>query len=152
MSPPLGLLPETPAALALACVLDAAVALGVLARAELAPLAGRTVAIEVCDLGVRLRIGYDGRRFYSSRAWPDVVVRADLAALGSLLARTADPDTLFFERRLTVTGDTELGLVVKNALDAVDWRAAGCKTARGLCASLGVGGWLTSRGSRRPAS
>ena len=40
---------------------------------------------------------------------------------GYLALRREDPDTLFFTRRLVMTGDTELGLVVKNALDAIDW-------------------------------
>lgn len=29
-----------------------------------------------------------------------------------------DADTLFFQRRLRISGDTELGLIVKNWLDA----------------------------------
>ena len=37
-----------------------------------------------------------------------------------LLARREDPDTLFFSRRLVSEGDTELGLIVKNLLDALD--------------------------------
>ena len=32
------------------------------------------------------------------------------------------PDTLFFTRRLVLEGDTELGLEIKNALDALAWR------------------------------
>ena len=35
--------------------------------------------------------------------------------------RREDADTLFFTRRLVMTGDTELGRVVKNALDSIDW-------------------------------
>ncbi|MGB7997639.1 MAG: SCP2 sterol-binding domain-containing protein, partial [Photobacterium halotolerans] len=35
-------------------------------------------------------------------------------------ARKVDPDTLFFQRRLTMQGDTELGLAVKNLLDSLD--------------------------------
>jgi predicted lipid carrier protein YhbT len=34
------------------------------------------------------------------------------------------PTPLFFARRLVVEGDTELGLTVKNLLDAIDWEAA----------------------------
>ena len=34
--------------------------------------------------------------------------------------REEDPDTLFFSRRLSMEGDTELGLVVKNSLDALE--------------------------------
>lgn len=35
--------------------------------------------------------------------------------------RLEDPNTLFFYRRPTIDGDTELGLLVKNSLDAMDW-------------------------------
>jgi predicted lipid carrier protein YhbT len=34
--------------------------------------------------------------------------------------RKEDPDTLFFSRRLLMEGDTELGLLVKNTLDALE--------------------------------
>ena len=37
-----------------------------------------------------------------------------------LAQRQQDPDTLFFNRRLVMEGDTELGLVVKNTLDALE--------------------------------
>jgi predicted lipid carrier protein YhbT len=40
--------------------------------------------------------------------------------LGRLAARKEDPDTLFFSRRLVMEGDTELGLLIKNTLDAID--------------------------------
>ncbi|MGL6041779.1 MAG: ubiquinone anaerobic biosynthesis accessory factor UbiT, partial [Deefgea sp.] len=30
-------------------------------------------------------------------------------------------DTLFFQRRLSITGDTELGLTLKNLMDATDF-------------------------------
>ena len=37
-----------------------------------------------------------------------------------LATRKEDPDTLFFNRRLLVEGDTELGLVAKNTLDSIE--------------------------------
>lgn len=37
-----------------------------------------------------------------------------------LASRREDPDTLFFQRRLSIEGDTEVGLQVKNLIDAVD--------------------------------
>ena len=43
-----------------------------------------------------------------------------------LVARQEDPDTLFFNRELLIEGDTELGLVVKNMLDAVEWPKLPC--------------------------
>ena len=42
-----------------------------------------------------------------------------------LASRSEDPDTLFFQRRLTIEGETETGLLLKNLLDGLeyDWRA-----------------------------
>lgn len=37
-----------------------------------------------------------------------------------LASRQEDPDTLFFRRRLRITGDTELGLAIKNLIDGMD--------------------------------
>ena len=37
-----------------------------------------------------------------------------------MATRRVDPDTLFFERRLSIDGDTETGLRLKNLLDAVE--------------------------------
>nr|WP_085285425.1 SCP2 sterol-binding domain-containing protein [Colwellia chukchiensis] len=37
-----------------------------------------------------------------------------------IAGRKQDPDTLFFQRRLQIEGDTELGLAVKNLIDALD--------------------------------
>ncbi|MCL1125869.1 ubiquinone anaerobic biosynthesis accessory factor UbiT [Shewanella surugensis] len=37
-----------------------------------------------------------------------------------IAGRKEDPDTLFFQRRLKIEGDTELGLEVKNVIDAID--------------------------------
>ena len=37
-----------------------------------------------------------------------------------LARRQEDPDTLFFSRRLSMEGDTELGLLVKNTMDAIE--------------------------------
>ena len=37
-----------------------------------------------------------------------------------IAGRKQDPDTLFFQRRLKIEGDTEIGLEVKNLIDAID--------------------------------
>ncbi len=37
-----------------------------------------------------------------------------------IAAHKPDPDTLFFQRRLVIEGDTELGLYVKNLMDAIE--------------------------------
>jgi predicted lipid carrier protein YhbT len=51
---------------------------------------------------------------------PDLVIRATATDYWSLVTRQEDPDTLFFTRRLKLEGDTELGLLVKNTLDALE--------------------------------
>jgi predicted lipid carrier protein YhbT len=46
-----------------------------------------------------------------------------------LATRRVDPDTLFFERRLLIEGDTETGLRLKNVLDAIGlprWLSGSC--------------------------
>lgn len=51
---------------------------------------------------------------------PDLTISASAHDFVLLAQRQQDPDTLFFSRRLSMQGDTELGLVVKNALDALE--------------------------------
>lgn len=46
-------------------------------------------------------------------------VRADSTAMLQLMLQQVDPDTLFFQRKLLITGDTELGLQLKNLFDTV---------------------------------
>ncbi|MCE0493317.1 ubiquinone anaerobic biosynthesis accessory factor UbiT [Vibrio salinus] len=51
----------------------------------------------------------------------DVTFSGNLNDLVLIAGRKEDPDTLFFQRRLVIEGDTELGLEVKNLLDNVDF-------------------------------
>lgn len=85
-------------------------------------LMGRIVSIKVSDAGL------DGRIRLSSIGFlpvlgdaPEVTISACAWDYYRLARRLEDPDTLFFSRRLTIDGDTELGLLVKNTLDAIDW-------------------------------
>jgi predicted lipid carrier protein YhbT len=119
----LGLLPEAPPAHMFALALNAGICFGLVSRDALEPLSGKTVSLETTDLGTRVRLAYDGNRFkaYRGRAPADLTIRSSVSGYLALALRREDPDTLFFTRRLVMTGDTELGLVVKNALDAIDW-------------------------------
>lgn len=85
---------------------------------------GRVVSIRVADLGVDCRVRLAAIGFVPARGRPDVAIRASAADYLRLARREEDPDTLFFARRLAIEGDTELGLAVKNALDAVEWSTA----------------------------
>lgn len=50
----------------------------------------------------------------------DVCISGELSAFTQLANRNCDPDSLFFQRRLCIEGDTELGLQVKNLIDTVE--------------------------------
>lgn len=50
----------------------------------------------------------------------DLTIRASAHDFLLLAQRQEDPDTLFFSRRLSMEGDTELGLLVKNTIDAIE--------------------------------
>ena len=119
----LQLLPEAPPAHALALALNAGILFGLVSRSVLDPLQGKMVSLEATDLGTRVRVTYDGNRFtaYAGGAPADLTIRSTVSGFLALGLRREDPDTLFFTRRLVMTGDTDLGLVVKNALDAIDW-------------------------------
>lgn len=84
------------------------------------PLVGRRYAIRVKDLGLTLRFTVTARGFAPDSGTPDLTISATARDFLLLLARREDPDTLFFSRRLVSEGDTELGLIVKNLLDALD--------------------------------
>ncbi|HRE18420.1 MAG TPA: SCP2 sterol-binding domain-containing protein [Rhodocyclaceae bacterium] len=116
-------LPQWPHAAALCLALNAAARLGILPADELEALEGKHFAVEVTDSGGIARFGVRNGWFVPDFAevTPDLSFRAKLAAYLQLLNRQEDPDTLFFQRALVVEGDTELGLRVKNMLDAVDW-------------------------------
>lgn len=82
----------------------------------------RVVAIQVSDAGLDCRISLTSIGFLPAlRGAPEVTIRACAGDYYRLARRLEDPDTLFFSRRLTIDGDTELGLLVKNLLDAIDW-------------------------------
>ena len=84
------------------------------------PLVGRRYAIRVKDLGLVLRFTVGTRGFAPDSGAPDLTISATARDFLLLIARREDPDTLFFSRRLVSEGDTELGLTVKNLLDALE--------------------------------
>ncbi len=92
-----------------------------LAEGELEFLEGRWLSIHVRDIGLLWYTSVvDGRLVVSQQADADVSFSADASDLLMFAARKQDPDTLFFQRRLVIEGDTELGLYVKNLMDAIE--------------------------------
>ena len=86
-------------------------------------MAGKLVCLRVTDGGLTLlfTLTEKGFRPAVSSARPDLMISAKARDFIALALREEDPDTLFFSRRLLMEGDTDLGLLVKNTLDAVDW-------------------------------
>jgi len=107
-------------------------------------LEGRCLAIEIEDLGWRWPIGLrQGRLQVLGRdRGADVTIRGQSPAFLAMAGKLEDPDTLFFQRRLAIEGDTELGLGVKNFLDGLDEERLplparlGLRAARDLHAGL----------------
>jgi len=88
---------------------------------ELDFLEGRWLSIEVRDIGLKWFTSVQNERLIVSDAeQADVSFSADASDLLMIAARKQDPDTLFFQRRLVIEGDTELGLYVKNLMDAIE--------------------------------
>nr|WP_277612210.1 SCP2 domain-containing protein [Yersinia pestis] len=88
---------------------------------ELAFLESRWLKIEVRDLALQWFVTVEnGKLLVSQQADADVSFSGDANDLILIAARKEDPDTLFFQRRLRIEGDTELGLYVKNLMDAID--------------------------------
>lgn len=91
------------------------------------PLRGRWLRIELLApesrlpftpsaAGWNVTLGRDGLLVSAGPVEWDVRIAAQLDDFVLLANQQADPDTLFFQRRLVIEGDTELGLVVKNLI------------------------------------
>ncbi len=89
----------------------------------LTTLEGKRVCIRVTDTPVQLhlRVTKGALAVAATPEEPHVTLRGRLADFARLATRAEDPDTLFFQRRLSLEGETETGLAIKNALDALEW-------------------------------
>lgn len=131
-----GRLPHLPVSAALAAGLNLA-AWPTLRALDWQALNGRRFCVHVRDLGLRayISIGPDGfAAQVNERA--DVTFAATAEDFARLALRLEDPDTLFFNRRLLIEGDTDLGLRAKNMLDAVELERIAATMP------LGAGRWL----------
>ncbi|MDO8294566.1 MAG: SCP2 sterol-binding domain-containing protein [Gallionella sp.] len=86
------------------------------------PLHGKQVCIRVKDAGIAFHFTLGPKGMITRHALPkaDLTISASAQDFILLAMRKEDPDTLFFSRRLVMEGDTELGLLVKNTLDAME--------------------------------
>lgn len=93
---------------------------------RLKDLEGKSLCIRVTDIPLTLGFTINNGRLHGSHSghW-DARISGKLADFWLLATRAEDPDTLFFNRRLNIEGNTEVGLTIKNLLDALDfdWNA-----------------------------
>jgi predicted lipid carrier protein YhbT len=119
-----GKLPQWPHAVVLVGGLNAAQRMKLLPLDQMDALEDKQFRVRVLDTGGEASFTYRNGAFrplFTPDREPDLAFAANLSAFLQLLARQEDPDTLFFTRELEITGDTELGLLVKNMLDAIEW-------------------------------
>ena len=115
------LLSQYPHSLAFAGALN--LALGeTLCSETLQPLHGKLICLRISDAQVSLYFTLNKNGVSACRAknTPDLTITAKAYDFLQLALRKEDPDTLFFSRRLLTEGDTELGLLAKNTLDAME--------------------------------
>lgn len=117
----LSILPGYPKTLLFVQALN--LALGDTLRSEvMQPLHNKLISIRVTDAGVAFYFYLSPNGLVACRRnrEPELTISASAHDFLMLALRKEDPDTLFFSRRLCMEGDTELGLLVKNTLDAME--------------------------------
>lgn len=118
---PMRLLPDTVHTLALSHLTNQLLRGQTLGK-RLLELEGKVISLGVIDLAIELRFCiHDGRLQAARFEEPHVVIRGGSDAFLSLALRREDPDTLFFQRRLSVEGETETGVHIKNLIDGFEY-------------------------------
>ena len=116
----LGYLPSSIQAASLEFCLNHALS-ALVANGEFDFLLNRCCMIDVRDRNLGWLIGYDGVKLkVTQHQSADVTISAEVLTFLDLISQRVDPDTLFFRRKLSIEGDVEMGLQIKNMLDALD--------------------------------
>lgn len=118
----LSLLPAYPGSMLFVAALNLALAKHLPSDTQLA-LEGKRLRINVTDAKLAFDFQWTKNAFAArnNKEPADLTIGASVHDFLLLAQRREDPDTLFFNRRLAMEGDTELGLLVKNTLDAFDF-------------------------------
>lgn len=104
-----------------------------LAEGELDFLADKVLRITLTDIPKSWFISLQNNRLIVHLSGKeDACISGELESFMALASQQIDPDTLFFQRKLCVSGDTELGLYVKNLLDSLELEALPALFARPL--------------------
>jgi len=93
---------------------------------------GRTLRLEINGGQPGITLGFWQGRLRIVEGGGEATIRGGWTAFYKLANRKLDPDQLFFQRKLIIEGDTELGLGIKNLLDSLDWRLMRATAKNGL--------------------
>ena len=88
-------------------------------------LQNRMLQIEILDAGLYVGLSFNQNKitcthFDNTSIEADATLSIDTPNAISLIQQQVDPDTLFFQRKLKINGDTELAHNVKNTIDTLD--------------------------------
>lgn len=86
-------------------------------------LSDKVVQIHIKDIShnITLTLKNNAIEMIEDQQKPDTKISGNLRSFIQLATRTQDPDTLFFQRELSIEGDTELGLTIKNIIDSLEF-------------------------------
>ncbi len=81
-----------------------------------------SLRVQILDMGFDWEVSKKGNKlkFAKGKDGAETTFSGNSKEFLLLASRREDPDTLFFQRRLSIEGDTELGLQIKNLIDSVD--------------------------------
>ena len=139
---PLGLIPVAAHSTALVSLLNRVFA-SALRDGEMDFLDGKIMLVRVRDAGLRYRLTLRNGKLRAAlgRQPHDLSIEGTVYDFLLLATRREDADTLFFNRRLRLGGDTELGLYMKNFLDAFElegpWTSKLVKVLDGATSIMG---------------
>ena len=88
---------------------------------ELDFLQQRWVKIDILDMDLVFEVSFDKQFLVRESGASEVTFSGYTKELVLIAAGKEDPDTLFFQRKLSIEGDTELGLEVKNLLLSIEF-------------------------------
>jgi predicted lipid carrier protein YhbT len=111
-----------------------------LANGDLDFLGERIATVRIDDLDIRFSVTLTENKLRVLHVTQDgdLQISGTAYAFLQLATREEDTDTLFFRRHLNTSGDTELGLYVKNLLDSMDVDTMPLQPALGQCLRLAL--------------
>jgi predicted lipid carrier protein YhbT len=119
LRPPLRLMPLWLEAIGAGVFISAIVEGNPRFKKRLKELSGKVFLFEARDIGKSFYLNIkkdDIKVIPHMTGEPDVVMRGETKVLLGLLLGKEDPDTVFFSRRLEISGDTAAAILFKNIL------------------------------------